>query len=370
MKLVRLEFEDTQTGWKLEPMEFNSDLNLLVGVSGAGKTKILRTIETLKGVATDMRQFMVFGIKWNVTLKDASGAEFNWIGEYDNKTVNLVMDSKPYIISEEITVNGRPVIRRQGSVLELNRNQIPIISPQFSSVPVYATEHGVKQIHAFFSGIVNNLVTANYFFVAATQELNPLLSVMKTENDLLNNNYLNVPSKLVLSKFIAPKLFEKVSKLFSSIFPSVMSLDISSEATQNYGEHYVLVVKEKGIRRAIRAIELSSGMNRTLHFIANAILYPDDTMSLIDDFENSLGVNCLNAVTDLLLEESHRHQFIITSHHPYIINNVNPKKWRIITRNGSTVSAHDATELHIPKSRNLAFLQLINHPFFAKGVSA
>jgi len=40
MRIKRFSYENKATGWKLEPMEFG-DFNLLVGVSGVGKSKIL-----------------------------------------------------------------------------------------------------------------------------------------------------------------------------------------------------------------------------------------------------------------------------------------------------------------------------------------
>jgi hypothetical protein len=47
MKILELAYEDKATGWKLNPVQF-SDLNLLVGVSGVGKTKILKAILNIK----------------------------------------------------------------------------------------------------------------------------------------------------------------------------------------------------------------------------------------------------------------------------------------------------------------------------------
>ena len=49
MKILELSYEDKATGWKLNPVQF-SDLNLLVGVSGVGKTKILKAILNIKKI--------------------------------------------------------------------------------------------------------------------------------------------------------------------------------------------------------------------------------------------------------------------------------------------------------------------------------
>ena len=39
VKLKWIEFEDLRTGLKIEKIEFNDDITLLVGLSGVGKTQ-------------------------------------------------------------------------------------------------------------------------------------------------------------------------------------------------------------------------------------------------------------------------------------------------------------------------------------------
>ncbi|MDJ0515668.1 MAG: AAA family ATPase [Trichodesmium sp. MO_231.B1] len=104
---------------------------------------------------------------------------------------------------------------------------------------------------------------------------------------------------------------------------------------------------------------ISSGMFKTLMYISELYLSPEGSIILIDEFENILGVNCLNSVTDLILENP-RLQFIITSHHPYIINNIGNKYWKIVTRQGNTVKVKQPEELGISQSRHQGFIDLIN----------
>jgi recombinational DNA repair ATPase RecF len=51
MKINKLEYCDLEYQWQLEAVEFSPNLNLLVGVSGAGKTRILQAIRNLKAIA-------------------------------------------------------------------------------------------------------------------------------------------------------------------------------------------------------------------------------------------------------------------------------------------------------------------------------
>jgi DNA repair exonuclease SbcCD ATPase subunit len=51
MKLLRLSYQDLASGLSIDSCDFFSDLNLLVGISGAGKTSILKAISNLKRMA-------------------------------------------------------------------------------------------------------------------------------------------------------------------------------------------------------------------------------------------------------------------------------------------------------------------------------
>jgi AAA15 family ATPase/GTPase len=97
-------------------------------------------------------------------------------------------------------------------------------------------------------------------------------------------------------------------------------------------------------------------------YIATIELSPDGSVILIDEFENSLGVNCLDSITENLSDSSKNRdlQFIITSHHPYIVNNISSAYWKIITRKDGVITARNAEDYHISRSRHKAFIELIN----------
>lgn len=124
-------------------------------------------------------------------------------------------------------------------------------------------------------------------------------------------------------------------------------------------EYTVLYIKEKGFSSWIKQSNISSGMLKTLMYISELYLSPKGSVMLIDEFENSLGVNCLDSMTEIVTDNKDL-QFILTSHHPYIINNISPKHWKIVTRQGGVVQVKDPQELGISKSREKAFIDLIN----------
>jgi predicted ATP-dependent endonuclease of OLD family len=111
-------------------------------------------------------------------------------------------------------------------------------------------------------------------------------------------------------------------------------------------------------------------MLRVFLQLAEIYLCPDGTVFLIDEFENSLGINCIDELTKVILNLNRNLQFVITSHHPYIINNIPFEYWKIVTRKGNTITTHDASEFNLGRSKHDRFMQLLQLEEYQTGVSA
>lgn len=108
--------------------------------------------------------------------------------------------------------------------------------------------------------------------------------------------------------------------------------------------------------------DISSGMFKSIIVIAEVIFGSSLNPIIIDEIENSLGVNCLPSVLDEL--ETAERQVIITTHHPKIINKVSLKCWKIVSRNGSKVQTSAATTLIDSKSHHDNYIKLINSAIY------
>ncbi len=120
MKIQSLQYEDLSTGWKLDLIEFNRQLTLLVGASGVGKTQILKALENLKKISQGSS---LNGLKWNVEFTTSKGQQCQWSGAFENKGFlpNLIFpisfenedkkDKLP-IESESLYINDDLVINR------------------------------------------------------------------------------------------------------------------------------------------------------------------------------------------------------------------------------------------------------------------
>lgn len=154
------------------------------------------------------------------------------------------------------------------------------------------------------------------------------------------------------------------------MFPQVE--DISFKKVDEPKEFFfrdvpVLVMREKNIENDISLYRFSSGMKRTLFHIAEMHLASENSVFLIDEFENSLGINCIDEITDYLIGTTNNLQFIITSHHPYIINNIDSYHWKVVARKGGNIKTYESRQLNIGKSKHDSFIQLINSEVYMTG---
>lgn len=126
-----------------------------------------------------------------------------------------------------------------------------------------------------------------------------------------------------------------------------------------FKDYPFIQIKEKGVGKWVQQSRISSGMFRSLIHIGELYLSPEGTVFLIDEFENSLGINCIDELTADILQSKRQLQFILTSHHPYIINSINFNNWKLVTRNASVVKTHDLNKFNLGKSKHDAFMQLL-----------
>ena len=167
----------------------------------------------------------------------------------------------------------------------------------------------------------------------------------------IRTSKLYTVEKLFLSRTVAVEVYQKIVDRFCEIFPVVESVKIEkSSYTQpgltvtTFKDYPAIKIKEQGSDYWVPQEKMSSGMFKTFLHLAEIYLCPDGTVFLIDEFENSLGVNCVQQVMDEILTAGRKIQFIITSHHPYVINNIDFKYWKIVTRKGSLVKTHPSSD--------------------------
>ncbi|MCI0490635.1 MAG: ATP-binding protein [Blastocatellia bacterium] len=377
MRIKNFQYYDKAFDWKLERTTF-SDLTLLVGISGVGKTQILDAIWRVREIAGGRPSN---GAQWDITFS-TNGHEYRWRGEYENKSVSeeeasplsepVYSKNTPRIVEEKLTFDDQEIVQRNESEIILRGGKTPKLSPFESVLDILNQEEDIAPAYKGFKRIIRSDFSyyRSRMFSRDVIEFNEMLTYPLTLEEIQESN-VDSRIKIRLVSYCAPDIFDKIKERFMDIFPQVE--DIRFEPAEggifpSFADYPLLQIKEKGVEGWIPQERISSGMYKTFMHLSEMFLWPEGTVVLIDEFENSLGVNCIDVLTEDLLQENRGLQFIITSHHPYIINNISPEYWKIVTRRGGVVSTHDAKDLHISDSRHKAFIQLINLEEYKEGI--
>lgn len=375
MKIIQFIFEDKSLEWRLEQLTFNK-LTLLVGASGVGKTQILRSLMRLKQIA-DGESFN--GIKWQIKFETLSAQKYIWQGEFENKGISIFMDieddddeenkkNKPKILSEKLFLNSELVVERNADKILFNGQPTIKLSQQRSILELLKEEEQVKPAHDSLKKLNfadhSNSANAgefNFSFLNANKLARKYDTLTK-----IQESELETPLKLFfLQRIKNQAIFKNIKQRFADIFPQVENLKVAPLETKDRDmpdflrDYPFIQMKEKGVKHWINQSSISSGMFRTLMQLSELYLCSEGTVFLIDEFENSLGINCINEITNNILTSKRQLQFILTSHHPYIIDAIGHNNWKLVTRNAGVIKTHDIEKFNIGKSKHSAFMQLI-----------
>ncbi|MFO5527379.1 MAG: AAA family ATPase [Cuspidothrix sp.] len=365
MKIISLRLKNNFLGWDFDEIDFSSNLTLLVGVSGAGKTQILRAILDLKRIANGEA---INGFEWKIRFSTVNGNEFVWEGGFDTidtQADELIFDEqdekeKPSLLYENLISRNDILTERSLEKIKVKNQEMPKFSSHQSIVYILREESDIKDAYDALNKIEYRDQTRNGIYKMPDKPLHFLSSKYKTLDSIVNSGE-DIITKLYLTYFHKLDVFDKIRLSFIDIFQQIEDIKVElldrDDIPKNVFIPFVFI-KEKSVRKWIREDRMSSGMLRTLIHLSEIYLSNPGTVILIDEFENSLGINCIDILTDDLIHENKTLQFLATSHHPYIINNIPYEYWKIVTRKGGHINIRNASDYHLGKSKQEAFLQL------------
>jgi AAA domain, putative AbiEii toxin, Type IV TA system len=382
MKIEKLSFHNHVTGWQLTPTEFDS-INLLVGVSGVGKTQILEVVRSLqKIIFWSMLNYIhiLNGVEWDVTFFIAPNSQYHWQGifstvdrnQYTANEIDQSMDGRrPPIEMEELYLNDTLIVSRDSDSMEFNGKEMPKFSPTDSLITILRFEDEISPVFKAWQLITDSQAQRPERFTGSSMP-DQIKGLSLSD---IRNKSITLVDRLALLQINHQQIFEQIKSDFIEVFPRIQDFAISRQDTrfqlsEKISAVFSLKLKETTVDRWITQSVISMGMLKTLAHITEIYLLEEGSVLFIDEFENSLGVNCIDVVSELLNKRQDV-QFILTSHHPYIINKIPMKYWKIVTRKGSLVTAHKATDYEeLSGSKHKAFTQLINLPDYTEGIQA
>ncbi len=354
MKINRFRFDDHKENWHLKETFFD-DFNLLIGVSGVGKTKILQALNLVHDVARD-NNYQLDGIEWTIRFTHL-GLEYEWTLKSaltdDEKSIFLSKTSAE-IIYEKLTriENNNPIelLIRSENGSHLRGKKRHKLKKTESAITLLSEEEDITPIYEAFNRFINEtpqyaLIPSNgaIYLKEVTQHQN---NVTLTRQTFFENS-LPIDMPTVVKGYYLQKFFHddfnEIKDAYFEIFPKVDNLKI--DMTEKSGGYLFSYAIKESADNWILQPKISSGMLRTLAHLIEISTAPAGSVIVIDEFENSLGINCMPELTDFILDKSNELQFILTSHHPYIIHNLPWKKWQIVSRHDQTVKVTKATDI-------------------------
>lgn len=392
MTIKTFAFKDSFRGWTLNDASF-SQFNLLVGISGVGKTRILQSLHEVRHAGINNLK-RVNGCEWHIEIV-AGDSIYRWnaktslvprspFHDLDNEEGDSETSAEnPKIVAENIVKDGisEVVTRTVDSFLFEGKN-LPKLKHTESAISLLKEEKSIAPLHKALVRFIYSETGERhqFFFPFAASLIDRTKKKCNTLESLREDTGTPLLVRACILQDSFPEEFAKIKKQFAEIFPAVTDVRIgklseldpsANEFRGIFTEEWLAIgLKERGVNDWIVNQRLSSGMFRTFMHIIELSLAPSGTVILIDELENSLGVNCLPQVTELLQYHSSDLQFIVTSHHPYVIENIPVSQWKLVTRTGSSITVHDSSSLPALNTASLQdkFTLLVNMKEYEEGL--
>lgn len=373
MKIISYKHESDTWTFDLAKLK---RVNLIVGDSGSGKSRFINTISNLFNI---VKQDILLGDGyWEITVK-IHELYYKW----NIKTIHSSKDNQPEIETEELSYGEsldslKTYIRRNGSNIVFDDKVLPKLASNISILKLFKDENDVKIIY----DALNQVITRRF----SADELVKNFSIFDISGNALNeiekNKHLNdvyvkdigFNNKIYLLSKIDKLKYEELLEYFIDVFPFITEFQIMDQLLNtNTGnvKSKVLVFKEKSVNVWIPVNDISSGMQKVFLLALDIFLMEKGGILIIDEYENSLGVSALNTLPELIEDTSSECQFILTSHHPYIINNISEENWLGFTRIGNHVSIKHGNDFskQFKSSTQDSFVQLLNDITYNNGIS-
>jgi len=346
--------------WEFQNTNLNG-VNLLVGATGSGKTRYLNSIFNISSSIVQGQPFR--SGHWELTVKTD---EYEYLWEYDggeNQIQREIVARKRTDSQEEF----ENLIDRTPDTFSFCGDKLPRLQRDRPGITLLKEEGKIAPLYETFSKVqIRKFHDEGLRDALSLQDVSQELSNLSNSEDGILTLWKQQPTlsaKMFLLREMFPEQYSLAVETFQQVFPSIKKCDMS---IQSPGQVPIFFIKEEKINRNIPVLELSSGMQKVLLIIADIITLPKGSIYIIDEYENSLGINAIDFLPEFLDDYGTDIQFLITTHHPYLINNMPMKTWRVFHRNGSSVSIKDGKEFEerYGKSKQKAFVQLINDPFY------
>ncbi|MGD0174712.1 MAG: ATP-binding protein [Anaerolineales bacterium] len=376
MRINWYHYSDTsEPGWEFDPVSLGK-MNLLVGETASGKSRFLNTMFHLGRYAV-VNDF--YAGNWEIKFEH-NGKEYSW--ELRSRAIKSAQ-KKGIVEFEKLTRrDGEKEIelikRSEKEIVYCGKTLDPLPKGETSLYLLRETED-IGLAYKAFELILRRLFDQDA--LSSISEFQPISIGLQSEIlekhdlEIIRRAELNLNNNLFFLEKVFPDLYKQIIEDYKLVFPFVEEVGITDLSKINEyiafpGIIPVFTIREHGSTNWIILPELSSGMKKVLLIMTDITMLPEGGVYLIDEYENSLGLNAINFFPEFVLSLKKGVQFVVTSHHPYLINQIPPSEWYVLHREGLHVQIqYGQTNVNkYGKSKQELFTQLINDPFF-RGMS-
>ena len=366
MKILEYEFKDLiKPGWKFDKI-YLGKMNLIVGQSAVGKTRFLNTIVNFGKYVID--EAKINSGYWFI--------KFN----HENHIYEWEIEAKDHkVLNEKLIIykqnEKHEIISRSEGIITFEGNKLPKLNANMLSVNLIKEEEIIKPVFNAFSRIYRrNFFGPDLGMQSGFAEYTPILNEELSNNpNSFSNSPINV--RLFFLKENKKELYEYLVDYYKGIFPFVNKMEFKDfrEISKLFNTPNFMPIMcfwEGQNNDYIPLYELSTGMQKVMLILTDITSMPEDSIYLIDEYENSLGENAINFFPEFLIQLNKNNQYLVTSHHPYLINAIPVEQWQVFNRRGQDVKILNGKDLKekYGKSKQKAFTQLINDEFYLEGI--
>jgi len=377
MKIKSLAYADPRgDGWLLDTLRLKGGLNLFVGASGSGKTRVLNMLFNIGAFAASDR---FANGKWTLHFEHAA-TEYTW--QFDGDYVGD--DREARVLSEDLWIGtpthvGTSLFSRDDAHFTCGDMLVPKLAKESTAVYLLREEPAIKPVHEAFSQIIRRRFWSED--LQASVNLHPLphrliqkLDQRSAQLPEIAKAGLPLHTTLYIVGKYFPEAYALIVERFKRVFPFVTAIR-TRPASQVLnvpvsGDILAAEIKERGIDKPVVLNEIASGMLKVLLIITDVVTASPDLLYLIDEYENSLGANAIDFLPSFLADCGGPRQFIITTHHPLLINTIPVSDWFVFHRKGLNITVMYGPEIEsrYGRSKQQRFTQLINDPLYTEGV--
>lgn len=367
--------EEPDNGWKF-PNTYLDRINLIVGDSGTGKTRFINTVSNFSKQA--FADKVKYSGNWAVVFSIGEH-KYKWcieVGSNEDQDEKIVKIENLY---EYKNNDYYKILERSKDKFVYRDTKLPKLSRTVTAISLLKDESEIGKIYNGFKKVLTrrfftNELNDNFALYSIPPNVIDKHKKKKDFNSLLYEN-IGFQNKIYLLKEVFPTKYAAITEFYKKAFPFIVDFgffefsDVQSHISLPFRAR-AFCFKEKNLDKWIPVNDISSGMQKVFLIVLDLYLMTDGGILLIDEYENSLGINAINLFPELIMNSDFNCQFIITSHHPYIINNIPIENWLVFHRIGLSVSIRSGKEFKgkFGKSKQQQFIQLINDPFYTQGI--